>query len=655
MQGRSIVNIAQAAYSVMFCFLYKPQSNHNADNEYQEKQNAPSLYVNQIVLPDNLPPPNPSFAFHQFETNQLHVKCKKNKLNSFINDDTTNTMCLTPDILFRNCCCKCNCFKCRNSKNMQNQYFHFSKNSMSCDTANISSMGLVTINLFSFIKKEEILSSHLCPNDIIEDVSDYHSYPKLISFTKNPNIFLKNSCDNGLQIDKSVYCSCQLHQFHQQKEIKCLYAGDNLFSSLIQFSGLFTNLTELYLSGNNIHKLHAQYNGHDAMKTNKQIISFPFLKILDLSHNYLLSSANCKNFHLNEHPSYFNILLIHLVKEFCQCEMPELVELNLSFNHHQNYSKSNHNAYDSSFPDDMSLLSLKSPCLQSFKNLQILHLESNHICNEHNIFEFLSQACPYLTQINLMHNNLSYIPKFCLQDGVSFSLLHQLNLGWNQISSVDDIKNLMSLKKLNRLILTGNPVSQFHEGRSKINKRVKRTHRKSICGNDDILQIAKEVRIGRGDKAVTIITESTGRPITYVGRQKFEWNAKTPNIVNLTSCRNTLKHNVKNSFKESEVDTQMRQNHCISPRIVWEQIFNKMQSSKTNHTQFNKLHGKFSKQSRNTKSSNDKLPFISRRNSNFHLRKLQFLTNASSRAADLDNVVKLNSIRSTLSFEKKMQ
>ena len=642
----------------------------NNEKHYRPCGKTILLDANHPILNDTLPLPNPSFAFHQFEKNVDHRNDSKFKIGTQV-----NKRFLSSKMLFNSCCCDCDCISCV-SKKCRSQYYHIPKDHFSCNMVDISSMNFFGIQYSTFSSSyseygstldidsssksgsdDEINTNtkkQLHPKDIIIESGTIVS---TLSNHKSERLFRDNICSKSS-------CSCRLRQCHHLEELKYLYAGDNNFSSLSQFSGLFSNLQELYLPGNQIYSLLQ----HDVPKQEKTlIISFPNLKVLDLSHNYLLGGKwNEKNKKITS--SGFTKSFFDLMKEFSKLQVPNLEELNLSFNYCHSVDKSDNNYRSVNKvgkyqpPQDPACLSIY------FLALKTVHLEGNNISDSDHIFEFLSHCCPSLKHINLMHNCLSFIPSVCVKDETSFSSLQKLNLGWNHISSEESLFGLVLLVNLERLILSGNPI--LHHNGMWRNDKGKPCSRRNSYGVDRILKLSRELREGTGDIPFSIVTETPhtdyneGKSINRLismsngdsSKQIRKILFKLPEEKNKTH-KIYKKENKRESIRNSE---EICNNKNLSPRIVWEV----MATRKSLTTKFaTHSHGhevKFpaknetSNMKQNLKSFASKKSITTSTSVKASLRNLRRLTNLSERTNLADRDRRSSIIMPTASYTARV-
>jgi len=536
-----------------------PEKNSESSQEYFLSQNKgdeckdrlKNNYLfdqNHPVLKNNFPLPNPCFAFHQFQTNDMEPK--KNIINGFSDQK------ITAEQFCKKCCCGCSCSSCSTKVNNM-RHRNLSKHIVLCDQVDISSMNLTGINVSSFCnetisRKEATLITQASVKQ--EKIPAYVFVDKL-----EPSLHLKSQIYSNTKTKKGSQtkscCVCNLRRLKSHKEVVCLRAGDNLFTSLSQFTPIFSHLKELYLPGNRIYSLIDE-------KENSSLSTLPNLQILDLSHNFLIYNDVPKH---QKVPSSNWLPFFHqLMDDLIAFDPFSLIEINLSFNqrHLDKRSKKGISLSDktNSFYENPAFF---STYLQS---LQTIHLEGNDFSDEDQVLEFLSCSCPNLVHINLMRNNLKTIPILCLEDESSFSSLQKLNLSHNAIYSEVSLIPLTLLENLNRIILSGNPIvlsNSQHTRRSRNNMDSK--DESNSNGIWRLLEVAREERVGRGNCPLTVVTEQS-----FSSNNKSRWDRKgVLSMVNGDTSKqiHKIKYMLPNStFKDNNEDVKKENIICSTHR-----------------------------------------------------------------------------------------
>lgn len=140
-RDKSLATKSKSAKTAFTDDNQKKVSNHG----HFVSQNMLLLDANHPILKDSLPAPNPSFAYHQFHKT---IKSKKTKMLSKTHEILKRI--LTADMLFDNCCCDCQCFSCMSQKYGQKYRTKVRDDYLSCDSIDISSLGLFEINSSQF-------------------------------------------------------------------------------------------------------------------------------------------------------------------------------------------------------------------------------------------------------------------------------------------------------------------------------------------------------------------------------------------------------------------------------------------------------------------------------------------------------------------------
>lgn len=418
------------------------------------------LDLTHAILKESFPQPDPSFAFHQFSKSNIKEKERANESNNSTNKE--NGSGLNKQIIVHNCCCTCHCSFCalkKHQRNGGNSKVSLSSH-LSCDRVDLTCMNL------SFVDYDDIFS---LSKDTVKapPMNRKFKNEKESNNENSHNETSSTSINNEQQRICPLACKCRLrNNTDQVKEIKSIYGGNNRFSSIHVFAGRkkFPKLQELCLPGNKISRLHLKSN-HTA---DEQSNDFSSLRILDLSHNLLFD--NQQDYNIESLYNFFNDLALF--------HMPYIEELNVSFNRHITKNSSQLHNINTSL---QSVIHIRS---NVFPSLQKIQLDGNNITDSHRIFSLLSQMCPSLTEISLVDNHITFFPRECLHIDLlpsteceddckpqydpngeqqtmmlPFSNLKTMNLARNRIESVESMLPIVLIENLNRLVLSGNPIT----------------------------------------------------------------------------------------------------------------------------------------------------------------------------------------------------
>ena len=199
-------------------------------------------------------------------------------------------------------------------------------------------------------------------------------------------------------------CVCNLCNLEQ---VETLFADDNKII-MAQLVGLLPNLKALHLAENGILSLIDQ----DKSLGNIEHLSFHCLNLLDLSRNHLLEERG--SFGKDAKYSLVARLYILLDQFGITFNFPNIKVLDISYNNENRFRhkvKNDTQGSDASSKEFILLFNQNQnrSYLFKIKLLQIMHLEGNHIYDTHNILDFLSKFCPFLTEISLIHNEITSI------------------------------------------------------------------------------------------------------------------------------------------------------------------------------------------------------------------------------------------------------
>ena len=97
------------------------------------------------------------------------------------------------------------------------------------------------------------------------------------------------------------------------------------------------------------------------------------------------------------------------------------------------------------------------PIMDKFSKVEILSLGWNNLSSQDDLITL--STMPRLKHLNLAHNKFKKFAAFNSEDEEAFSVLEYLNLSHNVVTNEDDIFGITKVLKLQKLVLYGNPIA----------------------------------------------------------------------------------------------------------------------------------------------------------------------------------------------------